>query len=123
MKKHKNVVEDQGKVAAANKTTQKRKLDEDHVQASTSNKKTHVEKTKSDDVSGENAKLFIRGLPWKASQDEVHDFFSSCGEIKSIELPLMDDGRSSGTGTYSGSTRLAVYFYGLNPTPHPYFPL
>jgi hypothetical protein len=28
----------------------------------------------------------------------VRDFFASCGEMETVELPLMDDGRSSGTG-------------------------
>ena len=31
-------------------------------------------------------------------QQKVRDFFASCGEMKSVELPLQDDGRSSGTG-------------------------
>merc|ERR1712032_963470 len=47
-----------------------------------------------------NLKIYIRGLPWKATEDEVREYFSTCGEIISIEMPIMDDGRSSGTGIY-----------------------
>ena len=42
-------------------------------------------------------KIYIRGLPGRATQDEVQEFFASCGEIKNVELPLQSDGRSSGT--------------------------
>jgi len=49
---------------------------------------------------GENTKIYIRGLPWRAGEDEVKDFFTSCGEMTSVELPLQDDGRSSGTGEF-----------------------
>ena len=41
--------------------------------------------------------MFIRGLPWRATEDEVREYFTTCGEIVSIDLPLQDDGRSSGT--------------------------
>lgn len=47
---------------------------------------------------GDNLKMFIRGLPWRATEDEVREYFQSCGEITFCELPLNDDGRSSGTG-------------------------
>merc|ERR1712032_366706 len=47
-----------------------------------------------------NLKIYVRGLPWKANEDEVREYFSTCGEIISIEMPIMDDGRSSGTGIY-----------------------
>jgi len=43
-------------------------------------------------------KLYIRGLPWRATEEGVQAFFQSCGSgPKSVELPLQDDGRSSGT--------------------------
>jgi RNA recognition motif-containing protein len=45
----------------------------------------------------ENPKVYVRGLPWRATHQEVKDFFTECGAIKSVELPLMGDGRSSGT--------------------------
>ena len=111
VKKLKNKIEDNKKeeVSIVNdhkkSQYQKRKLEEDEEDNGHAYKKTATgvvtKSGKSTLIDGteENTKLFIRGLPWKASQDEVHDFFSSCGEIKSIELPLMDDGRSSGTDT------------------------
>ena len=54
---------------------------------------------------GENTKIYVRGLPWRATEDEVRDFFTSCGEMKEIELPLQDDGRSSGTGKFLSLNR------------------
>lgn len=42
-------------------------------------------------------KIYVRGLPWRATEDEVSEYFASCGEIKNVELPLLNDGRSSGT--------------------------
>ena len=42
-------------------------------------------------------KAYIKGLPWKASEHEVKDFFKACGKALSVELPLDEGGRSSGT--------------------------
>ena len=42
-------------------------------------------------------KIYVKGLPWLASEYEVRDFFKSCGTITSVELPIGDDGRSTGT--------------------------
>ena len=47
---------------------------------------------------GDQTKIYVRGLPWTATEEELRDFFSSCGEMATVELPLQDDGRSSGTG-------------------------
>merc|ERR1711934_1112393 len=52
-------------------------------------------------------KIYIRGLPWKATEDEVREYFSTCGEIISIEMPIMDDGRSSGTAIINFKTKQA----------------
>ena len=50
-------------------------------------------------------KIYIRGLPWRATEDEVRDFFSQCGKgPKLVELPLQDDGRSSGTAILDFAT-------------------
>jgi len=48
-----------------------------------------------------NCKVYIRGLPWRATEDEINEFFAECGKIKSIDMPLQDDGRSSGTGEFT----------------------
>lgn len=45
----------------------------------------------------DNTKVYIRGLPWRAQDYEIRSFFETCGTIVSIEMPLQDDGRSSGT--------------------------
>lgn len=50
-----------------------------------------------DGVASVNRKVFVRGLPWKTGEGEIQDFFQSCGAIENLELPLMNDGRSSGT--------------------------
>jgi len=42
-------------------------------------------------------KIYVKGLPWSASEAEVKDFFKASGSIKSVELPVGEDGRSSGT--------------------------
>jgi nucleolin len=42
-------------------------------------------------------KIYVKGLPWLASEAEVKDFFKGCGKITSVELPMGDDGRSTGT--------------------------
>jgi nucleolin len=42
-------------------------------------------------------KIYVKGLPWKATEKEVSDFFKSCGKISKVEIPLDGDGRSSGT--------------------------
>lgn len=32
--------------------------------------------------SGENVKLYVRGLPWAATEDQVKDFFANCGMVQ-----------------------------------------
>lgn len=56
----------------------------------------------------ESNKVYVRGLPWKAADYEVQEFFASCGAIKSCEMPLMDDGRSSGTAIIEFETTEAA---------------
>ena len=62
---------------------------------------SYVKKSKVDNPvssEGANTKIYVRGLPWRATQDQVDSFFQQCGKgPKSTELPLQDDGRSSGT--------------------------
>jgi len=58
----------------------------------------------------DNLRIYIRGLPWRATEDEVREYFSTCGEITSIEMPIMDDGRSSGTGiSFIFAPLLSIY--------------
>ena len=74
---------------------------------SSSNKKFIVEDT---EEGGENSNtsIYVRGLPWRASEDEIRDFFSACGTITSLEQPLMEDGRSSGTAVVNFDTTTAA---------------
>ncbi len=38
------------------------------------------------------------GLPFKATEKEVKDMFKKCGAIKSVELPMNNEGRPAGFG-------------------------
>jgi len=82
---------DSGDTAESEVPVSKKRKVEEKQASEKSTKKVAVEDT------SVNKTMYIRGLPWKASEDEVKDFFASCGEIEHIELPLQDDGRSSGT--------------------------
>lgn len=34
-------------------------------------------------------KVFVQGLPWAATEEEVRDFFKGCGEMESVRsLPV-----------------------------------
>lgn len=47
----------------------------------------------------------MKGLPWKATEHEVRQFFQSCGDILSTEIPMGDDGRSMGVAYVKFKTR------------------
>ena len=42
--------------------------------------------------------MFLGGLPFKAKEKDIKDFFKACGPIESVELKVGDDGRASGFG-------------------------
>ena len=50
-------------------------------------------------------KIFVREVPWKVTEEDVRDYFKSCGTITTCELPLQPDGRSSGTAHVTFSNR------------------
>ena len=54
---------------------------------------------------GETFRALVKGLPWLATESEVADFFVSCGKIQGVELPLGEDGRSSGTAIVTFGSR------------------
>lgn len=41
-------------------------------------------------------KIFVQGLPWAATEEEVRAFFKDCGAMTQVDLPQRD-GRASGT--------------------------
>lgn len=49
--------------------------------------------------------MYVKGLPWLATEDEVTDFFISCGEISRVEMIMGDDGRATGTAFVHFSQR------------------
>lgn len=56
--------------------------------------------------NGEVHKIFVKGLPWVASEEDVRAFFVECGTITVCELPLDSaTGRSSGTAYITFSSR------------------
>jgi len=59
-----------------------------------------------DDVAaaGDKTKIFMQGLPYTATKEDVAHFFRNCGTIKHIDLPLDYDGRSSGSALVSFET-------------------
>merc|ERR1712232_470280 len=42
------------------------------------------------------ATAFVRGLPFEAKEDELRKLFADCGEIKSLRMPLNEEGQSKG---------------------------
>jgi RNA recognition motif-containing protein len=55
--------------------------------------------------SGVGSKIYLKGLPWKASESEIRDFFKDCGTIVSCELPIDAIGRPSGTAYINFASR------------------
>ena len=60
---------------------------------------------KAPEASGVEHKIYVKGLPWSASEADVKEFFKACGKIVSAETPLGDDGRSTGTAFVKFSQR------------------
>jgi hypothetical protein len=56
-------------------------------------------------IPGKEYKIYVEGLPWAASVVDVADFFKAAGKPLSVELPLEEDGRSSGTAFLKYSRR------------------
>ena len=56
-----------------------------------------VEEAAEVSTPGKEHKIYVKGLPWLATEQEVSDFFKDCGKITSCECPMGEDGRSSGT--------------------------
>ena len=42
--------------------------------------------------------MFIRGLPFSATEDEVREVFASLGKVKFVKILKKDDGSSKGVG-------------------------
>ena len=52
--------------------------------------------------------MFLGGLPFRATEDEIKDMFKSCGQVENLELPLNADGRASGFGFLTFKSSAAV---------------
>lgn len=64
--------------------------------------------TPSSKGNGEEFKAYVKGLPWKASDYEVQEFFKDCADLIKAEVPFGDDGRSTGTAYVSFSSRAGL---------------
>jgi len=42
--------------------------------------------------------VFLRGLPWSATEENLRKDFAECGQIESIRIPMNAEGRPSGLG-------------------------
>ena len=63
--------------------------------------------------NGKEHKIYVKGLPWKVSEEEVKSFFADCAAVNgsvitSVELPVGEDGRASGTAFVKFSNRSAL---------------
>ena len=45
-----------------------------------------------------NTRVFLGGLPFKATDHDIETMFGKCGKIKTIELPMNAEGRPAGFG-------------------------
>jgi RNA recognition motif-containing protein len=68
-------------------------------------KKKAASSTKEPIIPGKEYKIHVEGLPWAATIADVADFFKVAGKPLSVELPLEEDGRSSGTAFLKYSRR------------------
>jgi nucleolin len=49
-------------------------------------------------ASSGNCRIFLGGLPFRATEKDIKDMFGKCGDITSVELPIGPDGRPTGFG-------------------------
>lgn len=71
-------------------------------------KKARVEAAATPSAGGGEFVAYLQGLPWTAEDSEVKGFFTSVGNIVNIELPLAENGRSSGTALVTFGSRSAL---------------
>ena len=45
-----------------------------------------------------DTQIYISGLPYKMSEDDVSQMFNTCGNIRSINLPINKQGKPTGFG-------------------------
>jgi RNA recognition motif-containing protein len=60
------------------------------------------------DYNVEDLTVFVRGLPFKVSEDIVKKDFAECGEILSINMPMNDDGRPRGIAFIKYASKAGV---------------
>jgi nucleolin len=84
--------------AADGKAAKTKNADSDDDEESDAEMKTNNKRKAPEAAEGSNTRVFLGGLPFKASQDDIKKMFSKCGKIKTIELPQNAEGRPAGFG-------------------------
>jgi len=58
---------------------------------------------KSDDAAEANLKVFVAGIPWSTSEEQVKKDFEECGEVTDFHMPKNEEGKPKGIAfiTYS----------------------
>ncbi|KAJ1436429.1 hypothetical protein B484DRAFT_393247 [Ochromonadaceae sp. CCMP2298] len=56
-------------------------------------------------AAGTPCKAYVKGLPWVVAEEEIHEFFVSAGTVLEVDLPLNEEGRSSGTAYVTFGSR------------------
>jgi nucleolin len=61
------------------------------------NKKKEVVQDKENENQADKKSIFVSGLPFLATYDEIRNLFENCGEIISMKVPkFQDSGRNIG---------------------------
>ena len=69
--------------------------EDDDEEMKTNNKRKAPE---AEDKAGANTRVFLGGLPFKATEKDIKDMFGKCGKIDKVELPMNAEGRPAGFG-------------------------
>jgi len=58
----------------------------------------------------EKTQLYVTGLPWETTNEDLRNHFSKCGKILSMRVPLQYDGKLKGFAfiTFDSHNALAV---------------
>jgi nucleolin len=62
-----------------------------------------------EEIDNINKTIFISGLPYTTTEDEIRAFFEGCGGIKEMKIPkYQDTGRNIGYGHITFKKKKAV---------------
>lgn len=62
-----------------------------------------------EEIDNTNKTIFISGLPYTATEEDIKTFFEGCGGIKELKIPkYQDTGRNIGYGHITFKKKKAV---------------